>query len=215
MQLLIKANECIVRTEEELKQMEANVERDYGKTLTSLGYDWQNDPQMKDTPRRWAKMMIRETLSGSNTEEPKITAFPNTDGYTGIILQEKIALKSTCAHHHRTFKGLAHIAYIPGKKEDGGMVLGLSKLNRIARWYAKRFQIQESLTKQIHDFVNKKAEGNRGVAVIVEAQHNCVGCRGVEDDSVMKTSELSGYFFTNQVGTRVELFGLKERSNFN
>jgi GTP cyclohydrolase I len=106
---------------------------------------------------------------------------------------------------------VAHVAYIAGK-EKTDMVIGLSKLNRIVDFYSRRPNIQESLTKQIHDHIDRLCVGNRGVAVVVESQHNCVKCRGIKQDSVMKTSQLSGYFWTNEVGSRAELFSLIENS---
>jgi GTP cyclohydrolase I len=118
-----------------------------------------------------------------------------------------------CAHHNLAFHGLAHVAYIPGK-EKTDMVVGLSKLNRIVDFYSRRPNIQESLTKQIHDHIEKLCVGNRGVAVVIESQHNCVKCRGIKQDSVMKTSQMSGYFFTNEIGTRQEFFHLIDSSRF-
>ena len=108
---------------------------------------------------------------------------------------------------------MCHAAYIPGKTTTD-MVIGLSKLNRIVDFYARRPNIQESLTKQIHDHIDRLSLGNRGVAVIIESQHNCVKCRGIKHDSIMKTSQLSGYFHTNEVGSRVELFNLIDQSRF-
>jgi GTP cyclohydrolase I len=95
------------------------------------------------------------------------------------------------------------VAYIPTKNSK---IIGLSKLNRIVDWYARRPQLQEQLTQQIHDYINKATEGNLGVAVTVEAQHMCVYLRGVEDDSTMKTTKLSGVFFNNENNARGEFF---------
>ena len=84
--------------------------------------------------------------------------------------------------------------------------------HRIVDFYSRRPNIQESLTKQIHDHVHELCVGNRGVAVVVESQHNCVKCRGIKQDSVMKTSQMSGYFWTNEIGTRQEFFQLIDQS---
>jgi GTP cyclohydrolase I len=209
--LLDKANGSISRTEEEKLFMIEQAADYYGKFLTALGYDWAADPHSANTPNRVAKAWVRDLIAGSNSPEPVITAFPNEEGYTGIIAQTKIPVVSLCAHHNLSFIGVAHVAYIPGKGAND-QVIGLSKLNRIVDHYSRRPNIQESLTKQIHDHVDRLCIGNRGVAVVVESQHNCVRCRGLNHESVMKTSQLSGYFFTNEIGTRQEFFSLIENS---
>lgn len=210
MQLLKQANGNLPRTEEEKKQMIEQAAIHYGNFLTSLGFDWAADPHSANTPKRVAKAWINDLISGSNTELCDITAFPNTEQYTGLICQTRIPVISMCAHHNLSFIGVAHVAYIPGKaKED--KIVGLSKLNRIVDWYSRRPNVQESLTKQIHDKINELCVGNRGVAVIIESQHNCVRCRGIKNDSVMKTSQLSGYFF-DSTETRVEFFSLIDQS---
>jgi GTP cyclohydrolase I len=108
---------------------------------------------------------------------------------------------------------VAHVGYISGK-EVTDMVVGLSKLNRIVEFYSHRPNIQESLTKQIHDQIDELCVGNRGVAVVIESQHCCVKCRQLHHDSVMKTSQLSGYFHTNEIGTRQEFFNLIDQSRY-
>lgn len=204
MELLKKANGNLVRTDAEKAQMIKNAAEHYGHFLLALGYDYKADPNSENTPHRYAKSFVEDLLHGSMCEEPKITAFPN-DGYDGIILQKNIRVTSLCSHHHREIVGKAHCAYIPGSE---GKVIGLSKINKIVDFYSRRFQIQEGLTQQIHQHLDKVCEGNRGVAVIIEAGHGCVKCRQLRDDSTMVTSKLSGYFFNNEVGTRVELFNL-------
>jgi len=179
----------------------------YGQFLTAMGFDWAADEHSANTPRRVAKAWVNDLIAGSINPEPEIRAFPNDEGYTGLICQTRIPVVSLCAHHNLSFTGVAHVAYIAGK-EKTDMVIGLSKLNRIVDFYARRPNIQESLTKQIHDHINRLCVGNRGVAVVIESQHNCVKCRGIKHDSVMATSQLSGYFHTNEVGTRVEFFQL-------
>ena len=205
--LLEKANGNLPRTKEEKEHMIDQAAEYYGQFLNALGFDWEKDPHSANTPRRVAKAWINDLIAGSVNPEPVITSFPNDEGYTGLICQTKIPVMSMCAHHNLTFSGVAHVAYIPGK-EKTDMVVGLSKLNRIVDFYSRRPNIQESLTKQIHDHIEKLCVGNRGVAVVVESQHNCVKCRGIKQDSVMKTSQMSGYFFTNEIGTRQEFFQL-------
>jgi GTP cyclohydrolase I len=213
MELLKKANGNIARTAEEKAQMIEHAAEYYGKFLTALGFDWAADPHSANTPRRVAKAWVNDLISGSISPEPEVTAFPNDEGYTGLICQTRIPVVSMCAHHNLQFLGVCHAAYLPGK-EKADMVIGLSKLNRIVDFYARRPNIQESLTKQIHDHINRLCIGNRGVAVIIESQHNCVKCRGIKHDSVMKTSQLSGYFYDNSVGSRVELFNLIDQSRY-
>lgn len=215
MKLLQKANASIPRKQEEKEQMILEAADHYGKFLTALGFDWRMDPHTKDTPMRVAKAWVYDLIEGTNSEAPDVRAFPNDEGFTGLICQTNIPVSSMCAHHNLPFFGVAHIAYIAGKKEKGGKVIGLSKFDRIVDFYSHRPNIQEALTKQIHDHITKEAEMNRGVAVVIESQHCCVKCRGVRHDSVMKTSEMSGYFFENQVGTRTEFFALIDRSRFN
>lgn len=213
MELLKKINGNQYRTEEEKEQMIESAAKHYGSFLTALGFDWENDMHSKTTPLRVAKAWVHDLIKGSISKEPAITSFPNDEGYTGLICQTRIPVVSMCAHHNLIFQGVAHVAYIPGKTSKD-QVIGLSKLNRIVDFYSRRPNIQESLTKQIHDHINRLCIGNRGVAVIVEAQHNCVACRGVRNDSAMKTSELSGYFWTNEVGTRQEFFQLIDQSRY-
>jgi GTP cyclohydrolase I len=211
MELLKKANGNLIRTEEEKAQMIEQGAKYYGQFLTAMGFDWEADPHSADTPKRVAKAWVTDLIKGSINPAPAITAFPNDEGFTGLVCQTRIPVISMCAHHNLQFVGLCHVAYIPGK-EKTDMVIGLSKLNRIVDFYSRRPNIQESLTKQIHDEIDRLCVGNRGVAVIVESQHNCVRCRQLNHESVMKTSQLSGYFHTNEVGSRVELFSLIENS---
>lgn len=211
MELLKKANGNIVRTEEEKSKMIEEAAKYYAGFLTALGFDFAADPHSANTPKRVAKAWVNDLIAGSINPEPDVTAFPNDEGYTGLICQTRIPVISLCAHHNLTFHGVAHVAYIPGKSKHD-MVIGLSKLNRIVDYFSRRPNIQESLTKQIHDKIAELCVGNRGVAVVIESQHNCVLCRGVKHDSVMKTSQMSGYFWTNEVGTRAEFFNLIDQS---
>jgi len=188
-------------TEKEARKL--LVEEMYGNFLSSLGYDWRNDPNMKGTPKRVAKMYLNEVTKGSYDPPPIITSFDNQGGYDGIVFQGNISIKSLCSHHMQPFIGKCHVAYIPDPK---GKVIGLSKLNRICDYFARRPQLQEQLTLQIHKFIDEVTIKNKGVAVLIEAQHLCVQLRGIEHDSIMKTSKLSGNFFDNSIGTREEFY---------
>jgi len=148
----------------------------FGNFLTSLGVDWENDPNSEKTPYRVAKAYVNDLWAGRYNEPPKITGFP-ADGYTGIVQECNIPITSMCSHHHQTIKGTVSIAYVPSKK---GTVVGLSKLNRIVEHFARRGAIQEQLTVAIHEAVKKVCEKNKGVAVMINATHNCVSCRGVK-----------------------------------
>lgn len=174
----------------------------YEKFLDALRIDWRNDPNSDNTPHRVAKAYVNDLASGCYNDLPNITAFPS-DGYDGMVFQGGIPVKSLCSHHHLAFTGKAHVAYIPSKD---GKVIGLSKLNRIVEHYARRPQIQESMTVQIHDAISKICELNSGVAVLVSATHTCACNRGVRHDGCeMKTSKLSGDFM-NDPSARKEFY---------
>ena len=189
------------------EQQEVIIERAavaYAAYMDALGFDWRDDPNSADTPHRVAKAFVNDLAAGCYNAPPKITAFENVDEYDGIVFQGNIKMHSFCSHHHLPFIGNAHVAYIPGKS---GKVIGLSKLNRIVEWFARRPQVQENLTMQIHKHINKVCEGNKGVAVMVEANHMCACVRGVKHDSVMKTARMSGAFLDNKdLNTRQEFY---------
>lgn len=166
----------------------------FGNFLTALGVDWKNDPNSADTPRRVAKAYVNDLWKGRYNAMSDITAFPS-DGYDGIVQESNIPVTSMCSHHHQTILGVVSIAYIPAKN---GKVVGLSKLNRIVEHYGRRGAIQEQLTVAIHNAVSDICEGNRGVAVMISATHNCVQCRGVQHRGAsMQTAKLSGVFETD------------------
>jgi GTP cyclohydrolase I len=191
-QTLKYGNHSITLSEEEKKEMISEAAVHYGNFLKSLRFEnYLDDPNMTDTPRRVAKAFIEDLYQGCYNAPPKITAFDNIDNYDGMVFQGNIDVKSTCSHHALPFIGYAHVAYIPS---ETGKVIGLSKLNRIVEYFARRPQVQENLTMQIHDYINEVCEGNKGVAVMVGANHMCACVRGVRHDSTMMTSKLSGAF---------------------
>ena len=177
--------------EQEMENMIEEAAEHYGRYMTALGFDWKNDPNSEDTPIRVAKAFVNDLAEGVYSDPPKITAFDNIDGYDGIVFQGNIKLHSLCSHHHLPFIGNAHVAYLPSVH---GKVIGLSKLNRIVEFYARRPQVQENLTMQIHEHIHKECTQNIGVAVMIEANHMCACVRGVKHDSIMKTAKLSGKF---------------------
>ena len=175
----------------------------YGKYMDALGFDWRNDPNSSDTPMRVAKSFVNDLAHGCYNHEPKITAFDNVDGYDGMVFQGNIKVNSFCSHHHLPFVGHAHVAYLPTPE---GKVIGLSKLNRIVDFYARRPQVQENLTMQVHDHIHDVCEENIGVAVSVEADHMCACVRGIKHNSTMKTSKLSGEFMNYDSHSREEFY---------
>ena len=163
----------------------------YGNFLTALGVDWANDPNSDNTPRRVAKAYVNDLWRGRYEPMSNITSFPS-DGYDGIVQESGIPLTSMCSHHHETIMGVVSIAYIPSKD---GEVVGLSKLNRVVEHFGRRGSIQEQLTVAIHNAVDQLCVGNNGVAVMINATHNCVQCRGVKHvGASMQTAKLSGVF---------------------
>ena len=189
-------------TEKEKWSMVEEAAEAYGKFLDALGCDWRNDPNSADTPRRVAKAYVFDLWKGRYDAPTEITAFPS-DGYNGIVQESNIPVTSMCSHHHQTIGGRVSIAYVPS---ENGKVVGLSKLNRIVEHFGRRGAIQEQLTVAIHNAVDKICEGNLGVAVMIDATHNCVSCRGVKHHGAsMQTAKLSGCFL-NEDSARAEFY---------
>ena len=178
-------------TDEEKQQMIDEATTHFGNFLTALKCDWKNDPNSADTPRRVAKAYVNDLWAGRYNGFTDITSFPS-DGYDGVIIERNINLTSMCSHHHQTIGGKVHIAYIPA---DNGNVIGLSKINRVVEHFGRRGAIQEQLTVAIQHAIDELIEDNKGVAVMIEATHNCVSCRGLKHQGAsMKTAKLSGAF---------------------
>ena len=189
-------------TEKEKWNMVEEAAEAYGKFLDALGCDWRNDPNSADTPRRVAKAYVFDLWKGRYDAPSEITAFPS-DGYNGIVQESNIPVTSMCSHHHQTIGGKVSIAYVPS---ENGKVVGLSKLNRIVEHFGRRGAIQEQLTLAIHNAVDKICECNLGVAVMIDATHNCVSCRGVKHHGAsMQTAKLSGCFL-NEDSARAEFY---------
>jgi len=189
-------------TEKEKWSMIEEAAEAYGKFLDALKCDWRNDPNSADTPRRVAKAYVLDLWRGRYDMMDNVTAFPS-DGYDGLVQESNIPITSMCSHHHQTIQGVVSIGYVPG---EGGKVVGLSKLNRIAEYFSRRGAIQEQLTVAIHHAVDAICEGNQGVAVMVSATHNCVSCRGVKHQGAsMQTAKLSGCFLAED-SARAEFY---------
>lgn len=157
--------------------------------MQTLGLDLTDD-SLEQTPQRVAKMYVREIFAGLDSANfPKMTSIENKLGYNEMVTVKDISIVSVCEHHFVTIDGLATISYIPKQK-----VIGLSKINRVARFFSRRPQVQERLTKQIADCLTQVLETD-DVAVSIRAKHYCVIQRGVEDAmSVTVTSDLRGAF---------------------
>ena len=178
-------------TEAEKSAMIADAESAFGKFLDALKVNWREDPNSDKTPYRVAKAYVNDLWAGRYEAPPAITTFPS-DGYDGMVFEGGIPLTSMCSHHHQTIMGVVHVAYIPGKDSH---VIGSSKLNRLVEHFGRRGAIQEQLTVAIHHAVNTIINDNNGVAVMIDATHNCVQCRGVKHGGAsMKTSKLTGAF---------------------
>lgn len=163
----------------------------FSKVMETLGLDL-NDDSLRDTPRRVAKMFVKEQFAGLNPDNaPSISLFDNKCDYHGMLIEKNITLYSVCEHHFVPIIGKVHIAYFPAKQ-----IIGLSKLNRLVQYYAKRPQVQERLTSQIAEALKVIFKHN-DVAVVVEADHLCVASRGIKDtNSKTVTSCYSGKFET-------------------
>lgn len=186
-----------------IKEQLLAAEQAYAAFMDIILPGWESDPNSKDTPKRVAKMFLTDLWSGLNNEFPKITVFQNADVYDGMVFQGNIEVKSQCSHHHMPFFGTAHVAYVPG---PSNLIIGLSKLNRIVEYYARRPQVQENLTMQIHNKLVELFKDARGVAVMIEAQHTCVSHRGIRQDSIMKTAKMSGAFMEDGNNARPEFY---------
>ena len=189
-------------TEKEKQAMIADAEHAFGMFLDALKVNWREDPNSDKTPYRVAKAYVNDLWAGRYEAPPAITTFPS-DGYDGMVFEGGIPLTSMCSHHHQTIMGKVHVAYIPGKDSK---VIGLSKLNRLVEHFGRRGAIQEQLTVAIHNSINTIINDNNGVAVMIDATHNCVSCRGVKHGGAsMKTSKLTGAF-KNDTSTRAEFY---------
>jgi len=204
MELLKKSNGNLPRTEIEINEMIEHAAFYYGKFLQAVGFDHEADRQTIDTPKRVAKAWLKDLIIGSVTDEPNITVFPNDEGYDGLVIQSGIPITSMCAHHNLAFTGYATVAYVPGEN-----VIGLSKLNRIVEWFARRPQMQESLTQQIHDYIADKMKCG-SVAVSIACKHTCCSSRGIKHGSTMTTNIFSGVFLEKDNLVREELMSAIE-----
>ncbi|MEL6556773.1 MAG: GTP cyclohydrolase I FolE [Bacteroidota bacterium] len=170
------------------------IEKHFREIMHVLGLDLTDD-SLSGTPRRVAKMYVKEVFSGLNPmNKPSIKLFENKYNYDQMLVEKDITFYSNCEHHFVPIHGKAHVAYI-----SSGKVIGLSKINRIVQYYAKRPQVQERLTMQIGNELKELLE-TEDVAVVMDATHMCVSSRGVNDtNSRTGTAFFSGKFKEDSV----------------
>ena len=185
----IREDAFILSDEQKIESIKKDVEH----ILTTLGMDLTDD-SIKGTPNRVAKMFVKELFSGLNpSRKPSASTFENNYRYGEMLVEKNIIVYSTCEHHLLPIIGRAHVAYI-----SNGQVIGLSKINRIVAYYAKRPQVQERLTMQIVQEL-QIALGTEDVACVIDAKHLCVNSRGINDiESSTVTSEFGGQFKTEK-----------------
>jgi GTP cyclohydrolase IA len=177
------------------------IEEHFYAIMHELGLDMTDD-SLKGSPHRVAKMFVQEIFSGLNpANKPKISVFDNSYHYDKMLVEADISFNSTCEHHFLPITGKAHIGYV-----SSGKVIGLSKLNRIVDYYAKRPQVQERLIMQIFNEL-KTALETENVIVVMEAKHLCVSSRGIKDESsYTSTIQYGGVF--NEKEHRNDFFNL-------
>ena len=165
------------------------IEKNVFNILDTLGMDLTDD-SLKGTPKRVAKAWVNELFGGLKPEKmPKTSTFDNKYSYTEMLVEKNITVYSTCEHHLLPIIGKAHVAYF-----SKGTVIGLSKMNRIVDYFAKRPQVQERLTMQVVKAL-QKALGTDDVACVIDAKHLCVNSRGIRDvDCSTVTAEFGGKF---------------------
>ncbi len=170
------------------------IESHFRVIMETLGLDL-NDDSLKGTPRRVAKMFVKEIFSGLDPEnKPSISLFENKYRYNQMLVERNITVKSFCEHHFLPITGVAHLAYF-----STGEVIGLSKLNRIVEYYARRPQVQERLTMQIAAEL-KRVLNTEDIAVYIDARHMCVELRGAEHEHCSTiTTEYSGKFLNENI----------------
>lgn len=181
----LRADAFALSNEEKINIIKA----DFEHILQTLGLDLTDD-SLKGTPKRVAKAYVNELFSGLNpAKKPKLSTFDNNYKYGEMLVEKNIVLYTTCEHHFLPIIGRAHVAYI-----SSGKVIGLSKMNRIVDYFAKRPQVQERLTMQVVQAL-QEALGTPDVACVIDAKHLCVNSRGIRDiASSTVTAEFGGAF---------------------
>jgi len=170
----------------------AKIETHFRAIMETLGLDLADD-SLNGTPKRVAKMYVKEIFQGLNPENmPRVALFENKYKYNEMLVEKNISFYSNCEHHFVPIIGKAHVAYI-----SNGKVIGLSKLNRLVDYFAKRPQVQERLTMQIGKKLQEVLE-TEDVAIVIDAKHLCVSSRGVKDDTSTTITAFYGGAFTDE-----------------
>ena len=200
----MKADAFVLTDAEKMKQIEEH----FSSIMNIMGLDLTDD-SLKGTPKRVAKMYIKEIFSGLNpANKPAMALFENKYKYNEMLVEKNISFYSNCEHHFVPIIGKAHVAYI-----SNGKVIGLSKLNRLVEYFAKRPQVQERLTMQIGKDL-QKILGTDDVAVVIDAKHLCVASRGVEDDTSSTITAFYGGAFKDENKKNEFLKYLELRTEF-
>ena len=186
------------------------VENACAALLKALAIDWERDPNTKETPKRMAKMYVKEVMRGRYEPRPEIKEFPNQNGLDQLYVVGPIRINSMCSHHMVPIVGQAWLGILPNKE---GKVLGLSKFARLADWIFRRPQIQEEATIQLADEIEKLTEA-QGIAVAVKAQHLCMSWRGVNDPNAMMTTSVTRGLLREKAAARAEFFEMIKGSGF-
>jgi len=182
------------------------IEEHFKNIINVMGLDLSDDSLM-DTPKRVAKMYVNEIFWGLDYEAfPKCTAVDNKMKYDEMVIERNINVQSNCEHHFVVIDGVATVGYIPNER-----VLGLSKLNRVVEYFAKRPQIQERLTEQVYHALSYILD-TPNIGVIVDAQHYCVKSRGVEDTGSSTITSKLGGCFKNEPDVRAEFMNIVNSS---
>ena len=182
------------------------IEGHFKNIMNVMGLDLSDDSLM-DTPKRVAKMYVNEIFWGLDYEAfPKCTAVDNKMKYDEMVIERNINVQSNCEHHFVVIDGVATVGYIPNER-----VLGLSKLNRVVEYFAKRPQIQERLTEQVYHALSYILD-TPNIGVIVDAQHYCVKSRGVEDTGSSTITSKLGGCFKNEPDVRAEFMNIVNSS---
>lgn len=182
------------------------IQEHFREIMDTMGLDLTDD-SLKGTPYRVAKMFVKEIFSGLNpANKPKVALFENKYRYNQMLIEKNILVQSTCEHHFLPIYGHAHVAYI-----SNGSVIGLSKINRVVQYYAKRPQVQERLTMQILKDL-KESLGTEDVAVYIDAKHMCVSSRGIKDVGSSTITTAYGGKFENE-NTRKEFLAAIHSAN--
>ncbi len=184
------------------------IEFHFTEIMRTLGLDLTDD-SLKGTPKRVAKMYIKEIFSGLNpANKPKIALFENKYQYKQMLVEKDITFYSNCEHHFVPIFGKAHVAYV-----SNGKVIGLSKLNRIVQYFAKRPQVQERLTIQIARELQNILQ-TKDVAIIIDAKHLCVSSRGIQDNSSATVSSFYGGKFEEEATRQEFLKYVEMKTNY-